>query len=430
MNKFLLTLIALFLGYIVAFYTKPPEVKKELWEFSFEQSEGSNSESYGSILKEIMSVFEPEPEVFGYFSLEDSLEYEQAKVYFFAKEYQDAYSSFYKLYDYYYDFDSLLVYTARCALELGEIEKSEDFFLYALEANPENVEANTFYAKMLIDERESFFDAAYYAEIAIDNDNSYVPAYVEFARAKYYSNYLDEAHQIINDGLALDSSNSALYYVKALIFDYKNDFDLAFENYQKAIKFDSSYVEPYAGMGSLNFDAEYYFEAIKWYQKALRMKKAVKHVYLLNIGLSFHRLEKLDSCLHYYKKCIAEKPDYYLVYNNRGKVYFEQNSYDKALADYSKCVDLNSQYYSAYLNRGILYFQQGNYIEALNDFYSVNEYDPENEYAIYDIALAHEALENYDDAIEMYKKYIEIGTIEQNLNIARARIENLNSLVQ
>jgi tetratricopeptide (TPR) repeat protein len=424
MKKFLLLLLAVFLGYTVAYYTQKSGNEKSGWGFNF-KSTSNNKESF-SLWNTLESMFSSKPKQYKFQILNDSIAYEQAKFLYKKENWQDAFTKFNDLATNVPDFDSIYLYAGKSAIELQYFDSAQQNLLIALELNSKNVEANTLYANLLNEHFYDYYGAADYAKLALKYDKTYLPAYDEYAKANYYQADYDETNTIIDKALNIDSSYAPLYYLRGKINEKWNDTLSAIEYFNLAIHFDSSFVKPYDALANIYFYESNYPVSISWYRQAINKKSNDKYMYYLNAGLDYWYLENLDSCLYFYNKSIEAKNDYYLVYNNIGYVYYTQKKYDLALENYSKCVEINSKYANVYLNRGVLYYTQQKYMEALNDFYSAHENDPDDNIAVYDIAITQDVLENYEDACKMYEKYLETGTNPSDIAYAKERLEQLS----
>ena len=134
-------------------------------------------------------------------------------------------------------------------------------------------------------------------------------------------------------------NNAVCYYKKALDAESKAEFDMAFDNYKKAIRVDRKYIDAYNSRGLLH-------------QKLENHEKAIK---------DFTKIIEIDN-------------ENWLAYHHRGNSYTEQGDkkysieFKRAMKDYDKSIEINSsnQNGMSFFKRGLL--KEKIEIEACDDF--------------------------------------------------------------
>jgi len=412
MKKLLFVLISIFLGYLTAFYTKPPEVKKGLWDF-FEKP-GFNKKQ---------QLFK---------SSSDSLNYQIAKNLLEKYNYNIAYQKFDILWQKGNKNDSVSLGIAKAAWGIDSLDWALNWIDTTLRLNKNNYEALVLKSRII--RKFTDYEAAYnYANHALIFKEDYVPALVQLAFAQYYLDSTTEnSKNTLLKAKSLNPNYAESYYLESLISFYEGDTTRGLALLDTCILKDSNFTSAYSEKGYILLDAsskEKLYEAINYYRTALNKPRPVKHIYYLNIGYAHSKLKNTDSTLFYYKKSIQVKPDYYLAYYNTGYQYYTMKKIKKALKYFNLAIKYKPDYAQSYIYRGIIFYNKEDYIQALNDFYSALEHDPNNPNAIYDIALTHDKLGNSSDALEMYQKYMKSYNDVSNLQYVRKRIKELQKTV-
>jgi protein O-mannosyl-transferase len=125
-----------------------------------------------------------------------------------------------------------------------------------------------------------------------------------------------------------------LAYNNLGMFFYKSgQFDMAIENFGKAVAVKSVYIDAYS-----------------------------------NLGMAFYRIGQYNEAIENFDKAIALDPEYYKAYNNRALAFGKIGRFDKAIEDYNKTIALKPSSPQVYLNRGNLYFKTGRKEHAIADF--------------------------------------------------------------
>ena len=408
MKKLLLILFSILLGYLTAFYTKPPEVKKGLWDFI---------EKPG---------FHKKQQLFK--SSSDSFNYQIAKNLLEKYYYNTAYQKFNILWQRGNKNDSVSLGIARAAWGIDSLNWALNWIDTTLRLNKNNYEALSL--KSRITRELADYEAAYkHACNALLIKENYVPAIVQLAFAEYYIDTTTKYSMYsLKEAKSLNPDYAESYYLEALISIYDGDTAHGLALLDTCILKDANFTLAYAEKGYILLDAtsdEKLHEAINCYRTALSKPKPLKHIYYMNIGYIYSNLQNNDSTLYYYKKSIQVKPDYYLAYYNTGYQYYTMQKMEKALKYFNLAIKYKRNYTNAYIYKGLIFYDDKNYAQALDNFYWALVYDPDNAHAIYNIAITEDILGHTSDAIKMYKKVRTNYISEEKLRYANKRIKEL-----
>jgi Tfp pilus assembly protein PilF len=123
----------------------------------------------------------------------------------------------------------------------------------------------------------------------------------------------------------------------------------------------------YNNLGMFFYNSGQFDMAIENFGKAV----AVKSVYIdaySNRGMAFYRIGQYNEAIENFDKAIALDPEYYKAYNNRALAFGKIGRFDRAIEDYNKTIALKPSSPRVYLNRGNLYFKTGRKEQAIADF--------------------------------------------------------------
>ena len=272
--------------------------------------------------------------------------------------------------------------------------------------------------------------------------------------ASYYQdqNQLDNAVEVLNEGLKIESRYADYYNSLAIIDHLKGDEQGEFDLYQKAISYDFLYAAGHENLSilyeemkndlkdalveariALEIDPSAYHvsrvmeiytelnqpDQAKKYETQLLAMKDLDGPSYNSLGLEYLDTNDYSQAETYFKKAIAIDPTLPNPYNNLGITLDSLHQPDEALASYQKAIQLNPEYANAYSNMGIIYAEKGQYQNAVTaqlKAISLNA-NPSNYY----ICLGDDYIQLHEDdlAITAFKKAQELGstdpTIEENL---------------
>ena len=205
----------------------------------------------------------------------------------------------------------------------GEYLKAEEYYLKALEKNPNDAYINDILARFY-NQIGNFLQAEKYALIAIENDEN--PDYMEnLATSYYFQKKIKKSMKI-------------------------------FEKVIKKVPNDIQRIRDYASIAQECSELEY---AIKFYKKSLAIEKE-DYVALNNIGLLYEALKKDEKAKNYYQKSLKIKENYSANYN-LGVYYRKNGDYKKSIFYLEKALELEPQNNKAKVSLGMSYL-------AIKDF--------------------------------------------------------------
>lgn len=154
----------------------------------------------------------------------------------------------------------------------------------------------------------------------------------------------------------------------------RGEFEKAAEEYQQAISADPLQIDARLNLGDVMLRLERFPQAQFHYQTALdQFPDSAKP--LLKMGNYFDSLKRPDQARDFYNKAIAKDPKYTEAYNNLAALEIREQKYDQAIVHLTQALQISPDYALAYLNLGV----------------------------------ANENTKHKKEAIEAYRKYVELG---------------------
>ena len=165
-----------------------------------------------------------------------------------------------------------------------------------------------------------------------------------------------------------------------LYYDKLHNLDEAFKDYNEAIRLKPDYATAYKNRGDLFQDIDVYDLAIDDYSKAIKFAsdEADYTMCYVERGLMYIYEGAYDRAIADYNEAIKHlgKLKYSIddayIYFRRGYAYYKKGDSDKAITDLSEALKRDfTNHATIYLYRGSMYFAIGNYDKALEDYDNV-----------------------------------------------------------
>ena len=185
----------------------------------------------------------------------------------------------------------------------------------------------------------------------------------------------------------------------------KNSMRMFAKNFKDNINF-----AKYQTLGSIYEKMHKVEDAYKLYYRALDEGKNQPMLYEKMARLATIK-EKYDIALHCYQNAVklsGNSPD--AVVN---MIEFLEEKYpertDDLIDSYNLLANKNPTFSRCYYELGHLYLRKNELLNALNAFKYAIDFEPENPFYINSLAFTFVQLEQYDDAIKLYKKAISLN---------------------
>lgn len=213
---------------------------------------------------------------------------------------------------------------------------------------------------------------------------------------------LKEATKKIND----KPDNARLYYERGVLFHSLKEDSMALNDFNRAIKLDSTRAEYFSAIGDLLFEHKDLTGSVAWIRKALelnpsdpkaRLKVAKMLVYSRDYSNAFREINKV-------LRADAMNPEAYFL---KGMIYKDlSDSSAKALSSFLTAVQIHPDYKDALFQLGLLYDKMKDSVALL---YYENAYkaDTGDVAPLYAKGMYYQARERYEEAKNEYRRSIQ-----------------------
>jgi serine/threonine protein kinase len=171
-----------------------------------------------------------------------------------------------------------------------------------------------------------------------------------------------------------------VYFELGVKFQKQGQYELAIEQYRKAIEMEYNYAKTHNNLASVYFLMGKYNEAIKEYREAIDIKPDYAEAYY-NLGMVYEAMKDFDQAIDNFKMVVSLKPDHPRVHLNLAEIYKNQKNYEKTIIEYRAALTINSNNADLHNKLGNSYLLNKQYDEAAAAYKRALKLNPNYEYA-------------------------------------------------
>lgn len=277
------------------------------------------------------------------------------------------------------NFDKHLVYIyrGRSYREIGNYDLAISDYNKSLELEPDSEWA--YIDKAISYENKGQLEKAVqsYQEALAKHPTSFI-AHTKLAWLCVKTGELDKAEIHLNQATRITDNFSETFLVKGILDYARRKFNLAIDDYSKAIQINPKLAENYFYRGN---------------------------AYLARNNPDPAWTEYIESI----KKDPSKSLGAYMKYMNS---YGFKDDVLKAILDYGKAIRINKKFSQAYLNRSIAFRRYNEDYRALSTLEDLVKVEPENDFFYAEKGVLNLDLGKYDEALKDFEKAIEINSNE------------------
>ncbi len=185
-------------------------------------------------------------------------------------------------------------------------------------------------------------------------------------------------------------------------------YELAIQDYNRAIELRPGYAEPYNNRGNAFGNLGNHARSIPDFDKAIELKPAYAEAYN-NRGVTRATLGDAPGAIRDLTQAIRLRADYVNAYYNRGNSYLMMGDPARAIEDFTKAIEMMPHFAPAYNNRGTAYGASGDIERALQDHTKAIELNPGFAGAYGNRGLDYYSLQQYEKAWKDLEKCRQLG---------------------
>jgi tetratricopeptide (TPR) repeat protein/GT2 family glycosyltransferase/glycosyltransferase involved in cell wall biosynthesis len=238
----------------------------------------------------------------------------------------------------------------------AERHQALDFYLQALERNPEDLDS-------------------YNKAIAIESDDPVIC--LRLANASILKKHWKKVTSLCQRAIKLNPNLIESYEMLGQLWKAQKKWQELTKLYEQAIEYHPDNCELYFRLGEVYARQRQWEEAKTYYQKAIALDPnlwQVRH----NYGDVLLHLADWQGAIEQYDKAIELNPDYAWSYHNLGTALFYTERLAEAAAKYTRAIELDSSLVSCYDKLGEILFKLEKWSEAIDLYRQVREHKPDS----------------------------------------------------
>ncbi len=248
----------------------------------------------------------------------------------------------------------------------------------------------------------------YHMAIECAEDEDLDDIYLDIAMEHQNLGEFSDAIAVLKTALEVNSENEGALYEIAYCYDQLGEYKLAIECYTQFIDENPYSFTAWYNLGNAYSKVENYEKALWAYDYSILINPnfGPAHFNLANAYLS---QEKFYKAIEHFNECMRNDGDDATAYCYIGECYEQLNELELSRHNYKRSLELAPMLSEAWLGLGIIEDLEGKTREGIILIEKALEFDPENAAIMHVLAGAYEKIEEIDQAIDYYKRSLELN---------------------
>jgi tetratricopeptide (TPR) repeat protein len=239
--------------------------------------------------------------------------------------------------------------------------------------------------------------------------------FYDSALALFNAQKYDEAINIINNAIIINTQNPDYHTLKAYCLAKLQQYQQSTDEVKFALEMDGTNPELYEIIANNCYFLKDGENATKNYEKAIEYDRNPYNTRIYHNYVR-HLIEepKPERAIEVYKLYLYRKEGStaYLWDDNdlafyTGQAYQQIGDWDKALEIYNRLIVIKPRVYGYYAQRGRLHQQKKDWLEAIKDFETALTRDTSKYILLTNLAQVYQEIQEYKKGEEAYLKYLE-----------------------
>jgi tetratricopeptide (TPR) repeat protein len=215
----------------------------------------------------------------------------------------------------------------------------------------------------------------------------------------------------ITTQISENSSDDALYFKRAKLYEKADSIDMAIVDMQKAIEFNHTNVDYYLYLADLFLKSGQLSNTLTVIQNASAIEPNNVEL-LLKTSEIYLMFKKYKETFEFANKALENDPRNDKAYFIRGYTHKELGDTAKAIENYEKAILYNPEHYHANVELGLIYGAAHNSL-AVDYFKNAIRIDSLNPNAYYNLGMFYQSHFMENEALETYRELLKFNPNNQ-----------------
>lgn len=234
---------------------------------------------------------------------------------------------------------------------------------------------------------------------------------IEIRRAKYFftDGRIREAYELLNKIEKLEPSNHEVYLIKGMILIMDKRYNEAQDCFKLAIeKADGDLDEIYYTIAVSLETARQYKQAMRYFKKAYKESGDNDIELLYDLAYCSDKAGYSDDSVRYYHQYLDKNPFSQFAWFNLGVNYNNQEKYYRSIEAFDYALTIDPEYVMAMQGKADSLVQMEQYQEAINFYKRSIELSEEDSETLCEIGECYRMLDKPDTAVDYYNRSLKL----------------------
>lgn len=240
--------------------------------------------------------------------------------------------------------------------------------------------------------------------------------YFRIGAQEMAAGYPERAVKSLEKGVLMKPESKEGWYNLGVAYAAVNLHQKEVFAYNKALELDPNYTNALHNLGLAYLDLGKKDEAIETLQKVLKLDPAATDAWN-NLSIAFMTAGKLNDAVEAGAKAVETAPkSAEMRFNHALAVFKKAESLDstakrepllkQAIEIYDQVLEIDPMFFRAHYNKALIHHMLGQATSEMVEYRAALQVKPDYTPALYNLAAALSATENYDEATDAWEKYI------------------------
>jgi tetratricopeptide (TPR) repeat protein len=206
-----------------------------------------------------------------------------------------------------------------------------------------------------------------------------------------------------------ESDNCELFLAKGIALNMTGKYPEARSSFNKALKICDEFKDEVAYSIAQSYMQNGLYSVAEKYLLMAYHHNNDNILVLYDLGVNYEKLENPGASVQYYEKYLNLDPFAEHVWNNLGLIYTQLGDLDMARDSFDYALAINPQFLPGYFCKADMLVLNNHVDDAIDVYRELLKEDPSNTRALCEMGKCYIQLDDYDEALRIYKHTLTIA---------------------